>query len=101
MGKPRKTNVKSLQQLLKERDDLLSAYPKLKPLQAEIDARLKEVGDDPVQRIQVIHNMLDDIVKNELEPSINELNETIGEYLNLHAAETARMLKKYKKVASG
>lgn len=100
MGKPLDIKPKSLEELLRERDELLSNCPQLRPLQAEIDDQLAKVGNDPQKRIQVVLDMLKDIIVNEYEPAMRELEEVVEEQRKLRLVEMAMMPQKNKKVSS-
>ena len=62
-----------LAKLLEKKNQLLSMYPQLKPLQAEIDRVLKFAGTDPKKRVKALVRMLEDHLENELAPALKDL----------------------------
>jgi hypothetical protein len=66
-----------LEALIMERDRLLKKEPELLKYQLEIDAILKEVGDDFNKRMIVLNQLMFMKVKNELIPAREKLKETL------------------------
>lgn len=66
-----------LEALIMERDRLLKKEPELLKYQLEIDAILKEVGDDFNKRMIVLNQLMFMKVKNELIPAREKLKEIL------------------------
>ena len=66
-----------LEALIMERDRLLRKEPELLKYQLEIDAILREVGDDFNKRMIVLNQLMFLKVKNELIPAREKLKETL------------------------
>lgn len=72
---------KLIQDLLKERDELLRKHPELLKVQLEIEASLAEI-DDPVQRAQILFQKLLLKLKEEFIPAQKKLAEIKTEYFD-------------------
>ena len=66
-----------IQSLLKERDELLKNRPSLIAYQRELDAILNGI-DNPLDRCQIIVELLNDKLEDELVPKIKEFNKVIS-----------------------
>jgi recombinational DNA repair ATPase RecF len=88
------TEVSKYIELIRKRDELLRQKPHLKEVQNKIDETLKTVGNDPVERCQVIQHIMiqsayqlqahfDELVEMapKIDVTINKLKE-IAEKLN-------------------
>jgi hypothetical protein len=69
-----------VQKAIRERDEFLARHPHLRPMQNEIDRRLKEVGDDAEKRMQVIAEMIVDVLNEELAPTMEELYKACDDF---------------------
>lgn len=73
-----------LEQLLKEREELLKQNPELIELQKKIDLALLEVGDDPEARMILLTKMMMEKLRDELVPAVEELIKPYNNVISLN-----------------
>lgn len=69
---------KKIADLIKKRDEFLEQHPHLQSLQEEIDRALEIVGNDPYKRMKVIHELMKDIIDNDLVYTANKQRKKTG-----------------------
>ena len=73
-----------LEELLKDREELLKQNPELKELQKKIDLALLEVGDDPETRMILLTKLMMKQLQEELVPAVEELIKPYQNVISLH-----------------
>ncbi len=66
-------NRKVIKRLEKERNELLKSRPELRALQAEIDNRLKVIGENQILRLHLIHSMMNNHLRLRFLPALRGL----------------------------
>ncbi|TNE99454.1 MAG: hypothetical protein EP326_08090 [Deltaproteobacteria bacterium] len=72
-------NDEALRRAQKELTDYLDEHPHLKEFQKELDKYLEELGDDPLLRMTFLMRAIATVMKEEMIPAMQELDQKLAE----------------------
>jgi hypothetical protein len=73
-----KEHKKFIDDLIRQRDELLKEHPELRKVQEEIDTLLAPLGDNHLLRAQLLCKIMVETLKNRLIPAMQDLRDTVA-----------------------